>query len=501
MGSLPFPSPKNRFLLLVVAAGILLFILGSCSNNQNTVTLSSGIADGYYNRLGDQIGNTSTTVRLSVRNIESLGSQQNLERLLEGKVDFAIVQLDVANQAMRQGKVQAVATLANEYVHVIVPKDSSLKTFADLQSKRVAVGTSGSGMNYTANQLIKADNLNIQQDTSDFDQAFNKLLNQQVDAVIYVGSLGASKKLREQFMQNPSLTLLPIQTALVNNLTVLDPGSYQSATLPTGTYMSRPPIPEQEVPTLSTATVLVTRPNMNQYKVGLVTWSILSTARTYSQFYPELQNQDAALLLRKGLFYIHPAAEQVFEKGDPRAGLIHYWEQNNDLQAGVFIFGTTSFVGLLLQQWRRQRSKKVLTTTANRISELRWLLPDHAQQALTGIEDLSQEHRLMFIDGAVTTEVYEQIRQKTQTFADQCRKILEQQRKKFVMDTLLLLDDWQATLQQDPETALQKLSQIKQRYREMLLSDQIDIEAYAELMELTLISLMTLMPKSDHRPT
>ncbi len=32
----------------------------------------------------------------------------------------------------------------------------------------------------------------------------------------------------------------------------------------------------------------------------------------------------------------------------------------------------------------------------------------------------------------------------------------------------------------------------------MLLSDQVDIEAYVELMNLTLISLMTLAPKSSH---
>jgi hypothetical protein len=69
------------------------------------------------------------------------------------------------------------------------------------------------------------------------------------------------------------------------------------------------------------------------------------------------------------------------------------------------------------------------------------------------------------------------------------------------MDTLLGLDEWQATLQTDPEAALQKLSYIKQQYRDMLLSDQVDIDAYMELMQLTLISLMTLAPKSSHNGT
>ncbi|WP_017318333.1 TAXI family TRAP transporter solute-binding subunit [Mastigocladopsis repens] len=494
--------PKALFLLLSGLAGGVLLSLNSCSSQPRSITISSGIVGSYYNRLAEQIDHSSkATVKLSVQNFESQGSQQNIESLLAHKVDFAIAQLDVANEVMRQGKVKAVAVLANEYVHIITRQDSGLKTFTDLKGKRVAIGTSGSGMSFTAKRLLKADNISVQPDYSSFDEAFKKLKSRQVDAVIYVGSLGASKNLRRQFVNNPDFRLLPIEPALINHLTVFDPGSYHGAELPVGTYTSLPPIPDQKVLTLSTPTVLVTRPEMNRPTVALVTWSILSTARTYSQFYPALQNEEPKNLLRKGLFYIHPAAEEVLENGDPRMALMRYWENNNDLQSTVVILVTTSVVGLLLRQWRRQRSKKMVTTTTNRINELKSLLPDHPQQALDGIEDLSQEHRLMFVEGAVTTEVYEQLRHKTQTFTDQCRRLLEQQRKKFVMETLLLLDEWQVTLQSDPEAALQKLSYIKQQYRDMLLSDQVDIDAYMELMQLTLISLMTLVPKNSHNGT
>ncbi|ARV63026.1 TRAP ABC transporter substrate-binding protein [Nostocales cyanobacterium HT-58-2] len=486
-------------LLLGGLAGGVTLTLSSCSSQPSSITISTGIDGSYYNRLGKQIANSiKATVKISVTNIASQGSQENLKRLLDHQVDFAIVQLDVANEAMRKGQVKAVAILANEYVHIITQKDSGLKTFANLEGKRVAIGTLGSGISFTANRLLKANHISVQPDNSGFEQAFRKLKFRQVDAVIYVGSLGASQNLRQQFVNNPDLRLLPIEPALINHLTVFDPGSYHSATLPVGTYTSRPPIPSQQLLTLSTPTVLVTRPQMNQQEVGLVTWSILSTARTYSQFYPALQDEEPKNLLRKGLFYIHSAADEVFEQGDPRMAFMRYWENNNDLQSGVVILGTTSIVGLLLRQWHRQKSKKMVTTTANRINELKSLLPEHPQQALEGIEELSQEHRLMFIEGAVTTEVYEQLRQKTQTFTDQCRRLFEQQRKKFVMDTLLLLDEWQATLQTDPEAALQKLSYIKQQYRQMLLADQVDIDAYMELMQLTLISLMTLVPKNSH---
>jgi hypothetical protein len=477
--------------------GWLIAVLSSCSS-PNRTQLSSGISGGFYYRLAEQIQNSAaTTVNITVENLESQGSADNLQRLLDRQVDFALVQLDVAQEAMEQGTIQAVALLSNESVHVIARRDAGSQTFADLEGKRVAIGAPGSGIRFTANQLIKADNLTIQADESRFDEAFEKLTRQQVDALIYVGSGGASQRLRQRLVATPDLTILPLEPALVNFLIAQAPGSYQPATLPTGLYTSRPPIPDSDVNTLSTATVLVTRPDVNQRTIELVTWSILSTARTYFQFYPELKEGEETELLQRGLFYVHPAAESVFEQGDPRTALIRYWEDNSDLQAGVFILGTTSVVGFLFQRWRKERSKKLLKTTVDRINDLKTLLPEDPQQALYGVEDLRQEHRLRFIDDVVTSEVYEELQQKTQTFSDQCRTLIEQQRKKFVLDTLLLLDEWQATLQTDPEIALQKLSQIKQQYRNMLLANQVDVQAYIELMELTLMSVMTLAPQKS----
>lgn len=484
-----------------LATGYLLLLsLASCSSRPDKIVLSSGIANGYYNRLGEQIRDSAdAAVNLPVENQDSQGSQQNLTRLLNRQTDMALVQLDVASNAMRHGKVQAIALLANEHVHLITRQDTRLNRFTDLQGRRVAIGAPGSGIHHTASQLLQAARLKVQPDSSDFDEALNRLRTRRVDAVIYVGRIGASDKLRQQFDRNPTFRLIPIQTSLANYLTVRNPSAYQAALIPAGTYRAHPPLPPQNIPTLSTATVVVTRPDVSRQKVGLLTWSILSTSRKYSPFYPELQIGDARSLLQKGLFYLHPAAADVYEQGDPRNAWVRYWENNSDLQAGLVILIGTSSAGLFLRHWRRERSKKLMGITSRRVAELKELLPQEAQQALRGVEELRQEHRVMFIDGAITTDIYEQVQQKTQMFADQCRELLEQQRKKLVLDTLLLLDDWQATLQTNPEEALKKLTQIKQQYREMLLADQVDIDAYIELVELTLISLMTLTPQSQPR--
>lgn len=475
----------------------LLLILGSCSGQPAKVTLSGGMTGGYYDRLARQIADSAKlAVGQSVESLESQGSRENLQRLLDRQADFALVQLDVASDVMRQGKVQAVAILANEQVHILTRSQTSLNTFADLAGKRVMIGTPGSGIRFTASHLLEAAGLPIQEvAAASFDESLSKLKKRQADALIYVGSLTASEKLRQQFIANPDLRLISIQPSLINYLTLRNPGSYQAAVIPAGAYRPRPALPPQDIRTLSTATVVVTRPEVSRQQVGYLTWSILSTARKYAQFYPELQEGEVRSLLQRGLLYLHPAAQDVYEQGDPRNAWMRYWENNSDLQAGLVILLGTSGAGLLLRHWRDERSKKLVGTTAKRLTELRQMLPADARAALQNIEDLRQEHRLMFIDGAIASEVYEQVQQKTQMFADECRSLIEDQHKKLVLDTLLLLDEWQATLQTQPEEALKKLQQIKQQYREMLLSDQVDIEAYIELVELTLISLLTLTPR------
>jgi TRAP transporter TAXI family solute receptor len=485
--------------LLGMAIG--LFGLSGCNRSPRSISISSGTPNGFYSRLAEKIGGSaSQTVDLPVQNLSSEGSRQNLQRLLDRQTEFALVQLDVANDAMRQGKIQAVAILANEPLHIIVNKTAKIRSFSDLKNKRIGMGSEGSGIRFTSELLMKNAKLTVREDGSSFEQAFRKLAKQQLDAMIYVGSTGASEKLRKQLVSNASFQLLPVPPELINYATSRDPGAYQIAEITKGTYSARPAIPNRNIQTLATSTVLVTRPDVSNETVGLFTWSILYNSRQLTPFYPDLQTGEARSLLQQGLFEIHPGAQLVYtQNADPRDAWLRYIENNSDLQAGIVILVGTSSIGLLIQLWRRDRSKKLVTATLKRIGELKTLLPHNAQQALAGIDELSQEHRLMFIEGAVTSEVYEQVRQKTQTFADQCRNVLEQQRRRFVLDTLLLLDDWQASLQVDPQAALQKLAQIKQQYRDMLISDQMDIQAYIELMELTLLSVMTLAPRTESR--
>jgi len=508
--------------IVTVPFGPVSFSLVGCTPAPKSIRIATGSTTGYYYRLGQSIqASVEETVDIEVEVAESEGSLDNLQQLLEGETDVALVQLDVVQESMKAGEVKAIAVLAKEHLHLIsrqraiAPSETasgaassptSLQgsiqgSIQDFRGKTLAVGTPGSGIRFTADELLKASRMDvpgtIKINESSFSEALDLLGQDKIDGAFYVGRLGANNRLREAFTADADLTLLPLTPSLVNFLTTQYPGVYQAASISQGVYGAYPSIPETTIASLTTPTVLISRTDANAETIRLITWSIVATARRYAPFYPELQLGDPNLRLRQGLFYIHPEAVKVYEQGDPREAWIRYWENNSDLQAGLFLLLSTSVAGMLLQYWRKQQSRRLLARTHESVADISQLLDQDPQAALREIEELSQENRLKFIAGKVPDDVYSLVQQKTQTFRDQCRLVLDRRQKQLVLNTLLLLDDWQETLQSDPQAALGKLSEIKQQYREMLLADQVDIQAYMELVELTLISVMTLTPKHE----
>jgi len=468
--------------------GILLsaIALTSCTTQRHTLILSSGADGGAYERIGKQIVNSAREVgKMSIDdNYNSQGSLENLERLLNKETDLALVQLDVASEAMKTGKVQAIAILANEYLHLITPSDSEIKTFSDLQGKKVTFGTPGSGIYFTAKRLFNATNLKIIEEELGFQQGFKKLKQKEIDALVYVGPLGGSKKVQAQLITPPTLKLLPMATSFINYLTIQFPESYQSAIFPKGSYMPLSPIPGKDLPTISTAAALVTRPDLSREKIALLTWSLISSSRKYSLFYPELAHGDAKSLLRNGLLYLHPGAQQAFNQGDPREFWVRYFEENQDLQAGLIIIMFTGLMGFVLRLWRQAKCRKLIRNSRLALNEIGMCVETNPAQALKEVEELRQQHRLMLIEGNLPREAYEKLEDMTQDIAERSRKLQEKQRRTDIQNTISLIDESQNFSEGCQQRMREKLKMSEQKYREMLLSNQIDIQTYIHLTQL-----------------
>ncbi len=473
--------------------------VGSCTTKKNIVSISSGSPGSGYQSISSQIKLSAESIEQIdvIDNNNSQGSQQNLQRLLNKEVDFAIVQLDVASAAMKAGKVKTLLVLTQEYLHLVTKEDSDIKSLADLQGKRVIVGASGSGIYFTSKRIFEASNLTIKEIKSN-EARLEKLINGEIDAFVYVGPLTTSEKFQQELKQSPQLRFIPIDPSLINYLTIQFPESYQGAIIPQGTYNPLPELPNQDLPTISTPGALITRPDISKRTVSLLTWAIVSNFRQYSPFYPELASQQDASLLSEGLIYLHPGAQQVFDEGDPRVAWQRYLQENKPLQAAFIMLVSTSSIGFLLRWLRRNRQNNLLKANRQTINELRQLLDNSPQKAREEIENLRQKYRLMLIDGTVTQEVYEQIEKMTQIFSEQCQRLQEKQRESSLNKILILMNEWSKEIPDDLILEHQQLKHSHHKYQEMLQAGQLDLQTYLQMIQLTL-SWTNLLSLNDSK--
>jgi len=87
----------------------------------------------------------------------SPGSKANLDALLAGKVDLAIVQSNVAaSHPALQSRVRGIASLYTESLQIAVPMDSAAYEINDLRGLHIFLGEEGSGSIDDARRLLNA---------------------------------------------------------------------------------------------------------------------------------------------------------------------------------------------------------------------------------------------------------------------------------------------------------------------------------------------------------
>ncbi len=149
------------------------------------------------------------------------GSVENVTDIAAGQLDSGLCQADVAYWAYT-GKdifdhgapvatLRALANLYEESVHVVVHRDSKIKTVGDLKGGRVNLGPKSSGNLVTARLVLKAFGLTekkLRPDYSDLAAAIGKFIAGELDALIVLGEV-PMPAIVELAGKTP-ITLLPV---------------------------------------------------------------------------------------------------------------------------------------------------------------------------------------------------------------------------------------------------------------------------------------------------
>jgi uncharacterized protein len=174
------------------------------------LTIATGSSEGTYFKIAHDIKQIAEKEGIPIEVISTNGSFDNINLLASGKVDLAIMQLDVLRfvaeimlketgiDVLQEAKV--ALNLYLEEIHIIA-KNPEIRALEHLQGKRVAVGPEKSGTALTAEVLLAGFGVKVEPVFDLPEGAVKKLGLGEIDALIFIGGapVPAFQKLDRSF--------------------------------------------------------------------------------------------------------------------------------------------------------------------------------------------------------------------------------------------------------------------------------------------------------------
>jgi hypothetical protein len=232
----------------ILGAAVAAIALTTGAQAQQFFRIGTGGTAGTYYPIGGMIANAvSQPGKIVVTAQASNGSLANVNGIQGGSLESGFSQSDVATWAQTgtgvfEGKpkvaeLRLIANLYPESVHVVVKKDSGIKSIADLKGKRVALDEPGSGTLINARLILAAYGVKESDIKAEFikpNQAADKMKDGALDAFFFVGGAPAGA-ISELASSGGGIALLPIDGPQAEGLRMASP-FFAPDTIPGGSY-------------------------------------------------------------------------------------------------------------------------------------------------------------------------------------------------------------------------------------------------------------------------
>lgn len=230
---------------------------------ERALIIAGGPSDGEYARVAGLLAAALSSDGAPSKAVRSGGSSQNLKLLRAGKADVALVQNNVAAEALLGTEafaalgpdydLQALASLFPEPIHVIVAANSDIAGVAGLAGKRVEIGKPDSGSRLTAISVLDAAGIELAElgvvHEAGLSRGLERLNAGEADAVI--ATIGAPARSIQQATARGRVRLLPLGANERESM-VLENSAYVPIVLPPSTY----PGQNEPVPTVAVTALL-----------------------------------------------------------------------------------------------------------------------------------------------------------------------------------------------------------------------------------------------------
>ena len=296
-------------------------LLCSVAVAKEFVTIGTGSMTGTYYPVGGAICrlvNMNKDMKCSVQSTG--GSVYNVNNVLKKELNFGFVQSDVAYDKFNgKGKfvddgnqdLRSVVSIYPELLAFVVSKESGIKSYNDLEGKKINVGNPGSGNEVTA--LIVYDQYK-------FD--VNKLGHRGVLAVNECPMALKDKKIDGYYFMvgHPTANITDAANSLPIDLVGIDDDK-MGELLEKYPYFAKGVIPanmyegvDHDTQTIGVKAVLVASKDQSDESVKAVVKAILDNFDEYKKLHPALGLVTKESLVEGLSAPLHPAAEAVFKE-------------------------------------------------------------------------------------------------------------------------------------------------------------------------------------------
>lgn len=310
-----------------VALGLLLWWLLPLGEDppSGTITFSTGTRAGVYQEYGELLRNelARDMPQLEVKLLTSAGSQENVERVATGKADFTIAAADAVDTYKMSGKpvtdrLRGVARLYDDYVQLVVPPDSDIRSVADLKGKRVAIGLPNSGVRLIATRVLEAAGIDPEKDItprSDGIDTGPKRLGHELDAFFWSG--GVPTDGLEKIAETSAFRFVPIDARLVAKVHAQGDTAhfYRATNMPESAY---PTVQNGDtVPTIAVSNLLITRKDMDPRLTEWLTRTVIKSRDGIGAHVHSAQLVDLRTAIYTDPLALHDGARRYYRSVKP----------------------------------------------------------------------------------------------------------------------------------------------------------------------------------------
>jgi uncharacterized protein len=310
-----------RVLRLVVAPVLAALALGGCvaltghdtSAPAGEVVIAAGGTQGVYYAYAQALAHQleARAPHLHVAVVATSGSMENLRRLADGRATFAFTAADAAAEAALGGPpfdrklpVTALARVYDDYLHLVVPASSRVRSLAQLAGRTVSVGPSGSGTQLMAERLLGAHAATLHPVGLDLDASIEALRRGRISAFFWSGGLPTPGV--GALAHDMPLRLLALDSS-IDSLQARFGAVYRAAAIPSGTYGLK-----SEAATIAVPNLIVARAGADDALVRLVVETLFERRTAIARAVEAAAALDRRAAIETAPVPLHPAALRWF---------------------------------------------------------------------------------------------------------------------------------------------------------------------------------------------